>query len=69
MSGLGGSTRPFPEDNNLEMKPKQKAKKCNKFQIQEGLIDYLLQFIQKTALPAIEKYEHLQRKYCNEKKE
>merc|ERR1719419_1364003 len=68
-SGLVGITEPFPEDNNLEIKPKQKAKQWNKFQTQAGLIDYLLQFIQKTALPAIQKYERLWMKYCKEKKE
>jgi len=65
---LGRITRPFPRDNNDEMKPKKKEKKCNKYQIQAVLIENLQQFIQKTALPAIQKYEQLQRKYCNEKK-
>jgi len=65
---LSGITGRFSKDNNEEIKPKLKEK-LNKFQIQAGLIEYLLQFIHKTALPALHKYDHLQRKYCNEKKE
>jgi len=63
---LSGISRYFPRETNEEVKPKQKEK--SKFQIQASLIEYLLQFIQKTALPAIQKYEHLMRNYCNEKK-
>merc|ERR1719419_212872 len=65
---LSGIIRRFSKDNHEEIKPKLKEK-LNKFQVQAGLIEYLLQFIQKTALPALHKYDHIQRKYCNEKKE
>jgi len=68
-SWLGRITRPFPRDNNDWMKPKEKKKQWNKYQIQAVLIEYLKQFIERTALPAIQKYEQLQRKYCKEKKE
>jgi len=68
-SWLGRITRPFPKDSNDEIKPKKKDKQSTKYQIQTRLIENLLQFIQKTALPAIQKYEQLQRKYCNDKKE
>jgi len=66
-SWLGRITRPFPKDD--WMNPKEKEKQWNKYQIQAVLIEYLEQFIEKTALPAIQKYEQLQRKYCKEKKE
>jgi len=68
-SWLGRITRPFPKDSNDEIKPKEKEKQSNKYQIQARLIENLQQFIQKTALPAIQKYEQLKRKYCNDKKE
>merc|ERR1719397_612549 len=67
-SWLDRITRSFVKDNNDE-KPKKKEKQSNKYQIQAGLIESLQQFIQKTALPAIQKYEQLQKKYCNDKKE
>jgi len=51
------------------MNAKKKEKQWNKYENQAVLIEYLEQFIEKTALPAIQKYEQLQRKYCNEKKE
>jgi len=68
-SWLDRITRPFPKDNNDEIKPKKKEKQSLKNHMQAGLIENLQQFIQKTALPAIQKYEQLQRKYCNDKKE
>jgi len=68
-SWLGRITRPFPKDNNDDMNDKKKQKQWNKYKIQAVLIEYLEQFIEKTALPAIQKYEQLQKKYCNEKKE
>jgi len=68
-SWLGRITRPFTKDNNDEMNAKNKEEQWNKYEIQAVLIEYLKQFIEKTALPAIQKYEQLQRKYCNEKKE
>merc|ERR1719397_1797596 len=66
---LGRIKRSFPKDNNDEMIAKKKEKQWNKWEIQAVLIEYLQQFIEKTALPAIQKYEQLQRKYCDEKKE
>jgi len=68
-SWLGRITRPFPKNSNDEIKPKKKKKQSTEYQIQARLIENLLQFIQKTALPAMLKYEQLQRKYCNAKKE
>lgn len=68
-SWLGRITRPFCKNNNDEMKSKEREKQWNKYQIQAVLIEYLEQFIEKTALPAIQKYEQLQRTYCKEKKE
>jgi len=65
---LGRITRSFPKDNNDEMNAKKKEKQWNKYEIQAVLIEYLQHFIEKTALPAIQKYEQLQRKYCDEKK-
>jgi len=68
-SWLGRITSPFPKDNNDKMKAEKNEKQWNKYEIQAVLIEYLNQFIEKTALPAIQKYEQLQRKYCKEKKE
>jgi len=67
-SWLGRITRPFPKDSNDEMNAKKKEKQRNKYEIQAVLIEYLEQFIEKTAIPAIQKYELLWRRYCNEKK-
>jgi len=60
-SWLGRITRPILEDISDEMKPKKK-KGWNISQNQV-IVDYLLQFIQKTALPAIQRFEQLQEKY------
>jgi len=68
-SWLDRITKPFPEDKKDEMKPEKVEKKQQTSQIQAVLIEYLQQFIQKTALPTIKKYEQLQKKYSNEKKE
>jgi len=57
---------PIPRDVNDEMMPREKGR--SKSQIQT-IIDYSPQFIQKTALPAIQKSEQLQKKYSIEKKE
>jgi len=68
-SWLDRITKPFPEDDRDEMKPENMEKQQKNYQIQALLIEYLQQFIQKTALPTIKKYEQLQKKYSNEKKE
>jgi len=68
-SWLDRITKPFPENNKDEMKPEKMEKKQKNSQIQAVLIEYLQQFIQKTALPTIKKYEQLLKKYSNEKKE
>merc|ERR550534_3004774 len=68
-SWLDRITKPFPKDNKDEMKPEKMEKQRQKYQIQAVLIEYLQQFIQKTALPTIQKYEQLKKKYSHEKKE
>jgi len=68
-SWLDRITKPFPKDNKDEMKPENMEKQRQKYQIQSVLIEYLQLFIQKTALPTIQKYEQLKKKYSNEKKE
>jgi len=60
MSWLGRIATPITMDNNDEMKPKKQEKQWNKHQIEAVLEEYLNQFVQK--------YDKLQRKYCNEKK-
>jgi len=62
-------TWPFPMDNKDEMKPEKVDKLREKYQIQAVLIECLWQFLQKTALPKIQKYEQLQKKYSTEKTE
>merc|ERR550534_582935 len=68
-SWLDRITKPFPKDNKDEMKPEKMEKQRQKYQVQALCIEYLQQFIQKTALPTIQKYEQLRKKYSNEKKE
>jgi len=68
-SWLDRITKPFPEDNKDEMKPEKMEKQRKNYQIQAVLIEYLQQFIQTIALPTIKKYEQLQKRYSNEKKE
>jgi len=68
-SWLNRITRPFPNDNKNERKPETMQKQWKKYQIQAVLIEYLLQFIQKTALPTIKKYEQLKKMYSKEMKE
>jgi len=67
-SWLDRITRPFSGYNNDEMKLKNQEQR-NKSQIYVILNEYLLQFIHKTALPAIQKYQQLQKRYCNQMKE
>jgi len=68
-SWLDRITKPFPVVNKDEMKPEKIEKQRQKYQIQAALIEYLWQFLHKTALPTIQKYEQLQKKYLNEKRE
>jgi len=68
-SWLKRITKPFPKDNKHQIQPETMEKQRKKYQIQAVLIEYLLQFIQKTALPTIQKYEQLKLKYSNDKKE
>jgi len=68
-SWLNRITKPFPKVNKNERKPETMEKQRKKYQIQAVLTEYLLQFIQKTALPTIQKHEQLKKKYFKEKKE
>jgi len=65
-SCLDRITRAIPKDIYDEMKPREKGRSKSQ---NLATIDYSPQFIQKTALLAIQKSEQLQKKYSIEKKE
>jgi len=66
-SWLDKVTSPFPNDSDVEMKHKTKGQ--SRSQVQGIIVDYLQQFIGKTALPAISKCEQLQKTYWMAKME
>jgi len=66
-SWLDRITKPFPKANKDEMKPEKMEKQQKKYEIQSVLIEYLWQFLHKTALPTIQKYEQLKKMYFDEK--
>jgi len=66
-SWLERITTPFQDDIKCGVKPANK-RRC-KSQIDIPLVDYLWQFVQKTALPLMQKYEQLRQRYLREKRE
>jgi len=65
-SWLERITAPFQNDINGGVKPANK-RRC-KSQIDIPLVEYLWQFVWKTALPLMQKYEQLRQRYSREKR-